>query len=110
MMELLEAIGRAKVYDLAQPYFTGMPHYPTHPPFLFGLTKQHGDSVGPAGNSSFTNTRPEVDGPPERLERDAQIDFSLHGCRSVAVGSPCTTAAGNAAAGTAVQRSPKGGT
>jgi kynurenine formamidase len=29
-----------------------MPHYPTHPPFLFGLTKQHGDFVGPAGNSS----------------------------------------------------------
>ena len=22
------------VYDLAQPYFTGMPHHPTHPPFL----------------------------------------------------------------------------
>jgi kynurenine formamidase len=52
MQPLLEAIGGARVYDLAQPYFTGMPHYPTHPPFLFGLTKQHGDSVGPAGNSS----------------------------------------------------------
>jgi len=52
MPDLLEAITGARVFDLAQPYFTGMPHYPTHPPFLFGLTKQHGDSVGPAGNSS----------------------------------------------------------
>src|SRR5438552_641084 len=52
MSRLLELLRAAKVYDLAQPYFTGMPHYPTHPPFLFGLTKQHGDAVGPAGNSS----------------------------------------------------------
>jgi kynurenine formamidase len=52
MRGLLELLTAAKVYDLAQPYFTGMPHYPTHPPFLFGLTKQHGDAVGPAGNSS----------------------------------------------------------
>lgn len=52
MTRLLELLSAAKVYDLAQPYFTGMPHYPTHPPFLFGLTKQHGDAVGPQGNSS----------------------------------------------------------
>lgn len=42
----------ATVYDLGQPYFPGMPHFPTHPPFLFGLTKQHGETVGPAGGSS----------------------------------------------------------
>ena len=52
MNGLLELLTAAKVYDLAQPYFAGMPHYPTHPPFLFGLTKLHGDAVGPAGNSS----------------------------------------------------------
>jgi kynurenine formamidase len=52
MSTLLEAIRGARVFDLAQPYFTGMPHYPTHPPFLFGLTKQHGDFVGPTGHSS----------------------------------------------------------
>src|SRR5450432_2161543 len=52
MSALLELLRAARVYDLAQPYFTGMPHYPTHPPFLFSLTKQHGDAVGPAGNSS----------------------------------------------------------
>ena len=50
--ELLALIGKSRVYDLAQPYFVGMPHYPTHPPFLFGLTKKHGDLVAETGMSS----------------------------------------------------------
>jgi kynurenine formamidase len=29
-----------------------MPHFPTHPPFLYSLTKQHGDSVYGGGGSS----------------------------------------------------------
>ncbi len=29
-----------------------MPHFPTHPPFLFGLTKKHGDMVSESGASS----------------------------------------------------------
>jgi kynurenine formamidase len=41
--ELLDLIRRHTVYDLAQPYFAGMPHFPTHPPYLFGLTRKHGD-------------------------------------------------------------------
>jgi len=36
-------LAEVKAYDLGQPYFTGMPHYPTHPPFLYSLTKKHGD-------------------------------------------------------------------
>ncbi|MFL6351208.1 MAG: cyclase family protein, partial [Bryobacteraceae bacterium] len=36
---------KVKAYDLGQPYFTGMPHYPTHPPFLYSLTKKHGDII-----------------------------------------------------------------
>lgn len=36
---------RQTPYDLAQPYFVGMPHFPTHSPFLFGLTKLHGEIV-----------------------------------------------------------------
>jgi len=51
MQFIHEAIG-ARVFDLAQPYFPGMPHHPSHPPFLFGLVKQHGEYVGPSGNSS----------------------------------------------------------
>lgn len=47
-----ELIIAAKVYDLAQPYFCGMPHHPAHPPFLYGLVKQHGDYVTKTGVSS----------------------------------------------------------
>jgi kynurenine formamidase len=45
----------ARIFDLGQPYFVGMPHHPAHPPFLFGLVKQHGDYIGPAGNSSASD-------------------------------------------------------
>ena len=44
-----------KIYDLAQPYFVGMPHHPSHPPFLFSLVKQHGEYTGPIGNSSASD-------------------------------------------------------
>ena len=30
--------------DLAQPYYVGMPHHPNHPPFLYGLSKAHGEN------------------------------------------------------------------
>lgn len=52
MSNLLELARNAKAYDLAQPYFLGMPHHPTHPPYLFSLVKQHGEFIGPIGNSS----------------------------------------------------------
>jgi kynurenine formamidase len=41
-----------KVYDLAQPLFAGMPHFPTHPPFSRTLTKLHGEMVLSNGASS----------------------------------------------------------
>ena len=40
------------LYDLGQPYYVGMPHHPVHPPYLFGLVKQHGDAVLDNGASS----------------------------------------------------------
>lgn len=52
MTPLLESLAGSKVYDLAQPYFVGMPHHPSHPPFLYSLVKSHGEYVGPTGNSS----------------------------------------------------------
>ena len=52
MSDLYHLLRSARVYDLAQPYFVGMPHYPTHPPFLFSLTKKHGDLVTDSGASS----------------------------------------------------------
>jgi kynurenine formamidase len=50
--DFLRLLETARVYDLAQPYYPGMPHHPTHPPFLFGLLKKHGDFTGPGGVSS----------------------------------------------------------
>jgi len=44
-----------QIFDLAQPYFVGMPHHPSHPPFLFSLVKSHGEYTGPAGNSSASD-------------------------------------------------------
>jgi kynurenine formamidase len=45
-------LSKAKVYDLGQPYFAGMPHHPNHPPFLMTLAKRHGDYVAKGGVSS----------------------------------------------------------
>ncbi len=50
--ELAALLRSAKVYDLAQPYFVGMPHHPSHPPYLFSLVKKHGDFVSPVRGSS----------------------------------------------------------
>jgi kynurenine formamidase len=49
---LLEAISGFQRIDLAQPYYTGIPHHPAHAPFLYGLNKKHGDYVNPGGASS----------------------------------------------------------
>ena len=50
--ELVNQFRHLSIYDLAQPYYVGMPHHPVHPPFLFGLVKKHGDYIGPGANSS----------------------------------------------------------
>jgi kynurenine formamidase len=52
MSPLFDLLQSAKVYDLSHSYFVGMPHFPTHPPFLFSLTRQHGEHVGLEGHSS----------------------------------------------------------
>src|SRR5215470_7536811 len=52
----LDNLAAAKIYDLAQPYFVGMPHHPAHPPFLYSLNKLHGDYVLPGGASSASET------------------------------------------------------
>ena len=52
--DLLALLQSSKIYDLAQPYFVGMPHHPVHPPYLFGLVKKHGEYVTSAGASSFS--------------------------------------------------------
>ena len=77
MTDLIERLGRAKVYDLAQPYFVGMPHFPTHPPFLFGLTKKHGDMVTESGASSSSDAI--ALGSHVGTHIDALCHFSYHG-------------------------------
>jgi kynurenine formamidase len=52
LTELLSSIGRCRAIDLAQPYFTGMPHFPVHAPYLYSLSKKHGEQVNPGGSSS----------------------------------------------------------
>jgi kynurenine formamidase len=52
MTPLFESLAGARVFDLGQPYFVGMPHHPAHPPYLYSLVKQHGEYTGPGGASS----------------------------------------------------------
>jgi len=47
---------RSTIYDLGQPLFPGMPHFPSHPPFAFALNKLHGELVLPNGASSSAET------------------------------------------------------
>ena len=51
-MSLIEQLANAEVFDLSQPYYVGMPHHPAHPPFLYGMTKRHGDICFSDGGSS----------------------------------------------------------
>jgi kynurenine formamidase len=41
--DLLALARSARVYDLGVDLHPGVPHFPTHPPFIFGLTKRHGE-------------------------------------------------------------------
>jgi kynurenine formamidase len=56
--ELKDLISKGEIYDLAQPWYPGMPHHPMHPPFAYVLTKKHGEVVyeggGSAANDLFT--------------------------------------------------------
>lgn len=52
LSELLTGLSSCRMIDLAQEYYTGIPHHPSHPPFLYGLNKKHGDYVNPGGASS----------------------------------------------------------
>ena len=41
--DLLALASSARVYELGVDLYPGVPHFPTHPPFVFGLTKRHGE-------------------------------------------------------------------
>lgn len=75
--EVLKAARTARVVDLAQPYYPGMPHWPTHPPFAAARTKEHGDYVLPNGASSAAELI--TLGTHVGTHIDALCHFSLHG-------------------------------
>lgn len=77
MSDLLHLLRSAKLYDLAQPYFIGMPHHPVHPPYLFGLVKKHGEYVTSAGGSSASEAL--AFGGHVGTHIDALCHFSRHG-------------------------------
>ncbi|MGI8742986.1 MAG: cyclase family protein [Bryobacteraceae bacterium] len=77
MDDLFQLLQRSRVYDLAQSYFVGMPHYPTHPPYLFSLTKKHGDLVLKGGVSSAADALSL--GSHVGTHIDALCHFSLQG-------------------------------
>lgn len=74
---LLESLRAARVVDLAQPWYPGMPHWPTHPPFAIAPTKQHGDFVLPGGASSAAELI--ALGTHVGTHMDAPCHFSLDG-------------------------------
>jgi len=50
--DLLDALDRARLVDLAQPMRTGMPQSPNHPAFRMTLERRHGDLTRPDGGSA----------------------------------------------------------
>ncbi len=56
MNDLFARLSEARVYDLSQPLYAGVPHFPTHPPFLMTLNKLHGEMVVEQGGSSAAET------------------------------------------------------
>ena len=76
-MDPYQALAGVKVYDLSQTYFVGMPHFPTHPPFLYSLTRAHGEFVGPEGHSSSADAL--AMGGHAGTHIDALCHFSLRG-------------------------------
>lgn len=52
MTKIWDQLTDAKVFDLSQPMFRGMPQSPNHPPFRMVLDRRHGDIVSPNGGSA----------------------------------------------------------
>jgi kynurenine formamidase len=50
--DLLTRLRACRTIDLAQTYYLGTPHHPSHPAYLYSLNKKHGDYVNPGGSSS----------------------------------------------------------
>lgn len=52
LTEIVGMFERARCFDLSQPLYNGMPHHPNHPPFMFVMTRLHGEIIHPGGASA----------------------------------------------------------
>lgn len=77
LADALAALRGARLVDLAQPYYPGMPHWPTHPPFAIAPTKQHGDFV--LANGASSSAELIALGTHVGTHMDAPCHFSLDG-------------------------------
>lgn len=79
--EALDLFQSAKVYDLGVDLFAGMPRYPSHPPFLYGMAKRHGDMVNAVAGREISSA---VDAISTGTHVGTHIDglghFSCNGC------------------------------
>ena len=50
-----QLLDKARIFDLGQPIYPGMPHHPNQPPFGYVLLKKHGDITIGDQNISFCN-------------------------------------------------------
>ena len=86
MTDLFSLARNARTYDLAQPLYAGVPHFPTHPPFAFSLTKQHGQFVMLVPRNvavSGSGTAPEIP-----LPRPRPTDIMADATPTASLGAP----------------------
>jgi kynurenine formamidase len=84
-MNLSEQLSRARVFDLEQPRFAGMPVHPAHRPgYFYGLHRRHRDSYrpdqhGPRSGSSGVLTMMEHSGTHIDALCHQACDLTFHG-------------------------------
>ena len=84
-MKLLDLIARARVFDLEQPRFAGMPIHPAHTPgYFYALHRRHRDSYrpgqhGPRSSASGVLTMMEHSGTHIDALCHQACDMRLHG-------------------------------
>lgn len=90
---------RARIVDLTHEYRAGMPHWPTHPPFAYTLTRLHGEQTLDGGVSSASDLI--ALGTHNGTHIDALCHFSQSGrlCGGVDVGGMQSYTGGIAAHG-----------
>jgi len=84
-MSLIDQLARARVFDLEQPRFAGMPMHPAHKPgYFYALHRRHRDSYrpeqfGPRSGSSGTLTMMEHSGTHIDALCHMACDMTMHG-------------------------------